>query len=328
MFAISQVDSKKFMALKTGLSAGFGAPVAFVDGADQMLDPGGAVAPDNPNLAGAAGGKTRSAAQDTTVGVQPEKVVKLVEAMNKAQVAKEVESLKNAKEQIAAALQQAGLAKNAAFRFDERGLVITIATDRVLFTSGSADLQPQGRKLLDAIAPALLRLPNRISVDGHTNSIPISTQRFPSNWELSGDRATGVLRYLIRTYRIPPDRMSATGFADTHPLLPKDNPRALDVNRRVEIVVVARVDDSAGRAVAALGNQPEPAAEPAGGQSAEGESAEGEAAPAKEPAAEPATSGGHQAPSPAGVTGLGGIPNVSGVPGTDSGHETGKNSTH
>jgi chemotaxis protein MotB len=311
MFAISQVDAKKFMALKTGLTAGFGAPIAFLDGADQMLAPGGAVAPDSPNLAGAAGSKTRSAAQDTTVGVQPEKVVKLVEALNKAQVAKEVESLKNAKQQIAKALQKSGLAKNAAFRFDERGLVITIATDKVLFTSGSADLQPQGRKILDAIAPALLRLPNRISVDGHTNSIPIRTQRFPSNWELSGDRATGVLRYLIRTYRIPPDRMSATGFADTHPLVPSSNPRALDVNRRVEIVVVARVDDSAGRAVAALGNQPEPLA--------------------KQPAVEQSgadQSGADQSVSPAGVTGLGGIPNVSAGTGSESAPEPGKTSTH
>jgi chemotaxis protein MotB len=254
MFAISQVDQKKFMALKTGLSAGFGAPVTFVNGADKMLDPGGAVAPDTPNLAGAAAGKTRSAVQDASQQVNPEQVAKLVTATNRAQVAREVESLKNAKQQIARALQKAGLAKNAAFRFDERGLVITIATDKVLFTSGSATLEPQGRQILDTIAPTLLRLPNRVSVDGHTNSIPINTAQFPSNWELSSDRATGVLRYLIRAHGIPADRMSATGFADTHPLLPAGDPRSIQVNRRVEIVVIARVDDSAGRAVAALGN--------------------------------------------------------------------------
>ena len=56
MFAISQVDQKKFMALKTGLSAGFGAPVAMLNGADAMLDVGGSVAPDSVNLAGSAGG--------------------------------------------------------------------------------------------------------------------------------------------------------------------------------------------------------------------------------------------------------------------------------
>jgi chemotaxis protein MotB len=297
------------MALKTGLSSGFGAPVSFLNGADKMLDPGGAVAPDSPNLAGAAGGKTRSAVMDTSQNVNPEQVAKLVKATNQAQVAREVENLKNAKQQIARALQQAGLAKNAAFRFDERGLVITIATDQVLFPSGSAQLEPQGRMILDAIAPTLLRLPNRISVDGHTNSIPIGTAQFPSNWELSTDRATGVLRYLMHAHQIPPDRMSATGFADTHPLLPASNPRSLEVNRRVEIVVIARVDDSAGRAVQALGN--------ATGASSAAASAASSATTSA------ATS---SAASPADVTTLGGIPNVSAA--AVSGTQPGKTGTH
>ena len=65
MFAISQVDQRKFMALKTGLAAGFGAPVAFVNGAEKLLDPGGSVAPDTVNLAGSAGDGRSSAAEAT-----------------------------------------------------------------------------------------------------------------------------------------------------------------------------------------------------------------------------------------------------------------------
>jgi chemotaxis protein MotB len=259
MFAISQVDQKKFMALKTGLSAGFGAPVAMLTGADGLLDVGGAVAPDVPNLAGVAGNKNADPKQAAATKAADEaalqKVVDLVNATSKAQVKTEVDSLKKAEAQLAKALAAAGLAKNASFRFDERGLIVTIATDSVLFDSGGATLLPGGRRILDTVSPTLLKLPNRLSIDGHTNSIPIATAQFPSNWELSTARATGVLRYLESSHGIPYSRMSATGFADTRPLFPASNPKALALNRRVEIVILARIDDSAGRAVAALGNK-------------------------------------------------------------------------
>jgi chemotaxis protein MotB len=186
-------------------------------------------------------------------GVAPEQVAGLVKATEQAQVRQEVENLKKAEAALKAALKKAGIPNGAAFRFDERGLVVTIATDKVLFESGSATLRRQGRLILDTIEPTLAKLPNRLSIDGHTNSLPIATDRFPSNWELSTDRATGVLRYLARPGGVPVNRMSAAGYADTRPLLPASDPHALVVNRRVEIVVLAGVDDSLGRAVAQLG---------------------------------------------------------------------------
>ncbi len=295
MFAISQVDQRKFMALKTGLAAGFGAPVAFVDGADRLLDPGGSVAPDTVNLAGSAGDGKASAADKATRQKQEQAqaaaVAKLVEATNRAQVEREVNNLRKARAQIAAALARQGLSNAATFRFDERGLVVTIATDKVLFDSGSASLTPEGKRILDAVAPTLADLPNRLSIDGHTNWLPISTPQFPSNWELSGDRASGVLRYLIAEHGIPGTRMTATGFADTRPLLPRSNPRALVVDRRVEIVVLARVDSSSGRAVASLGNEaPSGTGEDEGSAGASGSSGSDV--------------------SPGAVTGAGGIPAV------------------
>jgi chemotaxis protein MotB len=254
MFAISQVDQRKFAALKTGLSAGFGAPVAILPGGDALLDPGGSVAPDSVNLSGSAGGKAPSAMIDPQAVVDPDAVARLTRATEKAQVATEVKNLKKAQAQLKKALDKAGLSHGATFRFDERGLIVSIATDKVLFGSGGADLLPAGRRILATIAPTLRRLPNRLSVDGHTNSVPISTARFPSNWELSTDRATGVLRYLVSDQGIPASRLYATGFADTRPLVEGPGRRALVANRRVEIVVLARIDNSAGRAVAELGN--------------------------------------------------------------------------
>ena len=254
MFAISQVDQKKFAALATGLASGFGAPVTFQDGGRALLDPGGSVAPDSVNLSGTPGGKAASASDSQSATVNPAQVAQLATATQNAAVATEVNNLKQARKQLQAALTRAGVSRGATFRFNERGLVVTIATDDVLFRSGSATLQAEGRRILDALAPGLRALPNHLSVDGHTNSVPIGTAQFPSNWELSTDRATGVLRYLAGRQGIPYGRMSATGFADTRPLLPPSNPRALSANRRVEIVILARVDDSAGRAVASLGN--------------------------------------------------------------------------
>jgi chemotaxis protein MotB len=255
MFAISQVDQRKFAALKTGLSAGFGAPVAILTGGDQLLDPGGSVAPDSVNLAGAAGSQTPKTAVDPAAAVQPERVAELARAQEQAKVAQEVENLQQAQKDLEKALKDKGIDKGATFRFDERGLIVTIATDEVLFDSGGAGLKPGGRRILDTLAPTLRKLPNRLSIDGHTNNIPIRTAEFPSNWELSADRATGVLRYLRNAHALPYGRMSATGFADTQPLLPASDPKSLSANRRVEIVVIARIDDAAGRAVEELGNE-------------------------------------------------------------------------
>jgi chemotaxis protein MotB len=251
MFAMSQVDKRKFMQLKTGLAAGFGAPIAMLSGGDAMLDPGGSIAPDSVNLAGQAGGKGSSETNDT---INPAQVAELANATEKAKVAEAVKALQQAQASLQQALIKAGLKTGATFRFDERGLVITIATDKVLFDSGSAELRPQGKKILDALGPTLRVLPNHLSVDGHTNSLPIHTAQYPDNWSLSAGRATGVLHYLVSSAHISPTRINETGYADTRPLIPGTGPQALVVNRRVEIVVLAVVDDAAGRAVAALGN--------------------------------------------------------------------------
>ena len=255
LFAISQVDDRKFAQLKEGLTSGFGAPVAVLSGGDKLLEVGGSVAPDSVNLAGSIGGKGEA---NQAGSVNPAAVSALGKATEKAAVQREVENLKKAMKDLKAALRKAGVPDAATFRFDERGLVIGVATDNVLFHSGSAELEAQGRKILNTLAPTLRRLPNQLSIDGHTNSIPIRTAQFPSNWELSGERASGVLRYLHSRDQIPFGRMSFTGYADTEPRLPESDPRSVNLNRRVEIVVLARVDDSAGRAIAELGNDATP----------------------------------------------------------------------
>jgi chemotaxis protein MotB len=110
-------------------------------------------------------------------------------------------------------------------------------SNELLFPSGDARLVPVGDAVLDKLLPTLLADPElRLVVEGHTDSIPIQTERYPSNWELSTGRAASVARYLIE-HGVAPQRVQASGYADTRPIGGKDNPVDRNVNRRVELIL-------------------------------------------------------------------------------------------
>lgn len=121
--------------------------------------------------------------------------------------------------------------------YNERGIVISIFPDQILFDSGSARLKPKFKEILAALAPALIRLPNVIEVDGHTDNVPINTLTYPSNWELSAGRAGSAGRHLIGL-GLPRDRLQVAGYADTRPVSSNDTVKGRARNRRVEIVVL------------------------------------------------------------------------------------------
>lgn len=122
------------------------------------------------------------------------------------------------------------------YTIDERGLVIGLVANDVFFDAGSAVLQPAADAVLDAASPVLVAISDRITVEGHANVLPTSG-RYATNWELSSDRATQVLRHLVEVDGLPGARISATGFGDTRPLDPGSSPEALATNRRVDLVV-------------------------------------------------------------------------------------------
>ncbi|NIQ03181.1 MAG: OmpA family protein, partial [Nitrospinaceae bacterium] len=106
-----------------------------------------------------------------------------------------------------------------------------------LFPSGSAALQKSGQPVLDEVIRIFKKYQRyKIHIQGHTDDIPISTDRFPTNWELSAARATAVLRYFIDR-GIEAERLTATGYADTFPLVPNETPIGRAKNRRVEFVL-------------------------------------------------------------------------------------------
>lgn len=120
----------------------------------------------------------------------------------------------------------------------QKGQINLQIPDSILFPAGAAELSADGVPVLDRIAELLKRSPYAISIEGHTDNIPIRTPRFPSNWELSASRAAAVLRYLIER-GVEPTRMRAIGYADTRPIAPNDTPESRAKNRRVTLVLHA-----------------------------------------------------------------------------------------
>lgn len=114
---------------------------------------------------------------------------------------------------------------------------ITLRIDNnLLFASGQASLTSRGRTVLQGLMESLQTFDGRISVEGHTDNMPISTKRFPSNWELSTGRALSVLRYLAQA-GLPESRLRAIGYADTQPLESNDTSGGRAANRRVELLL-------------------------------------------------------------------------------------------
>ncbi len=118
-----------------------------------------------------------------------------------------------------------------------KGMVLIIA-NKILFDKGKASLSPRAKELLDIIANFIEQCDNNISIEGHTDDIPIKTAQFPSNWELSGARALAVLEYFTRVRRMPATRFRIVALGDTRPIVPNTTEGNRARNRRIEIVIL------------------------------------------------------------------------------------------
>ena len=121
----------------------------------------------------------------------------------------------------------------------QEGVTLRI-DDSLLFPSGSDVLTPQGQVVLERLSPVLQAFDGQISVEGHTDNVPIATARFPSNWELSVGRAIAVVRQLERQ-GIAISRMRAVGYADTQPMESNATAEGRAANRRVELLLKQQV---------------------------------------------------------------------------------------
>ena len=229
LFSISSVNTSKFEALQKSLNDAFSGAV--LDGGKSMLSAGSSadetqqssVQPPLPSLRPLTDIKAETSAPSKS------------EALKKAK--QEEQDFRALKRRIDKLSEQAGLKGKVNVTIRRRGLVIQLLTDKVFFESGSANLKPYAKKLVDKIAIVIRdEREHPIVVEGHTDSQPISGSQYPSNWELSGARAGAVIRDFT-VNGVNPRRVSGGMYASQEPIDSNSTPDGRAKNRRVEIVL-------------------------------------------------------------------------------------------
>ncbi len=112
-----------------------------------------------------------------------------------------------------------------------------ILTGDLLFASGEAELTPEAKRSLLKLSNIITQTPYMINVVGHTDSVPMHSQAFPTNWELSVARASRVARFLIEDINISGRQIAVSGFSYFRPIMPNNNDKNRKINRRVEIIL-------------------------------------------------------------------------------------------
>lgn len=257
LFSISSVNISKFREIQQALRAAFSGDV--LPGGKAIAQPGAtansshapssadvqAIVPlsvhSSTNLESAS---TSSSASQSTPAQSSSTAQSAAAAMQSApppvQTAaaqREQSDFERLKHELDAYAARHGFAQKVSTSIEKRGLVIRVLTDSLLFTSGSATLESQGDPLLAEVADLVnVDQVHPVSVEGNTDSVPIQGGQFPSNWELSAARASTVVRFLI-SRGVDPERLSATGYADLHPIASNATAAGRARNRRVEIVL-------------------------------------------------------------------------------------------
>lgn len=215
MYAISSVNEGKYKVLSDSLTNAF------------------------KNTTGEPGGKPITVLQgsppvpQTPIG-KPDKLAARQKLLVEKK-ARERQKMKNVADDIMNALQPLVAQGKVRLLQTSRGVTIEI-NDSVLFPPGQARLQPASMDAMLAIAKVLAASDFPITIEGHTDNIPISTPQFPSNWELSAMRATSVLR-LFNDGGVGAERLTAIGYGDTRPVATNTTPEGRAQNRRVSILI-------------------------------------------------------------------------------------------
>ncbi|WP_420178310.1 OmpA family protein [Ornithinibacillus scapharcae] len=147
------------------------------------------------------------------------------------------DSLSNLMEEVEGYLDEHDLNNVVSATRTKRGVELVLQ-DSILFNSGEAEILPQALPFLTKVGDLLSQVTNDIKVEGHTDDVPMSSFQYPSNWELSGARASSVVRFFVEVNNLEEERFSITGFSDTKPLAPNNSASNRDKNRRVEIVIL------------------------------------------------------------------------------------------
>lgn len=134
-------------------------------------------------------------------------------------------------------LENAGLADKVSIEMDPRGLIFRFA-DSILFDLGSAEIRSDALPVLEKVGKLIATVEYDIRIEGHTDDWPISTVRFPSNWELSTGRAASVVRFFIENLGFSPKQLEAAGYGQERPVASNETAEGRRKNRRVDVVLL------------------------------------------------------------------------------------------
>jgi len=212
LYALSQTDISSFFELQESIRSSFSTGVT--EGSDSFFDD-----------------------SDSMVGSYDADSLLMMEYLNQKYEETAFEDLKN---EIESMKKEDKDLENVEVEINENGLTIKFTESEMLFKSGSAQIKPEGYKILKKVG-ALVREKFKvhlIRVEGHTDNVPIRTKQFPSNWELSSARASSVVRYYIQTFDFQPVLFSAAGLAEYRPAADNMTEAGRRQNRRVELTIL------------------------------------------------------------------------------------------
>jgi chemotaxis protein MotB len=232
LYAFSKADQKKQMQVTESIDTAFRSLGIFPDAARRP----------------ASGASTATGTEKAPI---PMNIVMGEDVMSPARVKDDLNQIRRELEQR---LSNQVATHTVSIQMGRDGLVISLR-EAGFFNSGSATPKPQTLPTLRQIAASLSHTPYDLRIEGHTDNIPIHTAEFDSNWELSSARATRIARLFLDLKAMPPERISAAGYAEFHPVASNDTTEGRSRNRRVDLVVLprTRIDFSAPEPAHATG---------------------------------------------------------------------------
>ncbi|WP_182379530.1 flagellar motor protein MotB [Nocardioides sp. WS12] len=238
MFAMSTVDEKKYQQLKEGLAVGFGREQSILSGESPISNSKGANDPADASYQMLLA-QVPESQRDQVVQIMKESD-RLRNERAYGDATTEVDRLLKVWKEIDKALRKQGLRDDVRATVDERGLVVSLVSQHVVFQPDMAELTDRGRRVVDTLAPVLKVLPEPIELDGHTTQEKVKPRFYPTDWELSLARAAHVLRRLEEVHGLPAPRLRATGFGHTKPLIAPALADSQKINKRVDILVLSQ----------------------------------------------------------------------------------------
>lgn len=222
MFAFALVDEQKFLELKVGVVAALGVADPVTDNTSSILGEGQGIAPE--------------IGLGAVPSSQVEALMRSVEDALKTDGTVTPDNVEEVKEYLEATYDLAGIADFVGVEITARGIVVRFES-RLLFDSGAYSLTGDADLVLGETASALKNFDNFVDVEGHTDDRPTGSIT-DTNWHLSGNRASTVVEWLITRGKVEDVRLSARGFAATHPRESNETAEGRQENRRVELLIL------------------------------------------------------------------------------------------